>query len=323
MKVFVTGALGFIGKALSERYRKAGAEVIGVDRMADASLGVIAGDVVEPAHWSEHLRGCDLLFHTAAIVSNVASEADFWRVNVLGTQRLATEAARRGVGRFIQLSSVAAFGFDFPDGIDESFPLRATGNHYVDTKIASEHIILQAHGAGELEATIIRPTDVYGPGSRPWTILPVEMMRTGQFLLPDKTRTIFSPVYIDNLLDGLEAAGSRREAAGQVFILGDGIGVTTEEFFGHYARMLGRGPIRSLPAPLATRLSGIAGSLLTALGRDTEIGSETMRMLSRRGTYSIDKARRLLGYAPRIDLAAGMQKTESWLLEKGLIPRRG
>ncbi len=319
MKVFVTGALGFIGRALLERYRAAGAEVAGIDRQADATLGVAAGDVLEPDSFRDGLRGCDFVFHTAAVVSNVASEEAFWRVNVLGTRRLLEACAAQGVGRFVHLSSVGAYGFDFPDGVDETYPLRPNGNHYVDTKVASEQVVLQAHAAAEIECSIVRPTDVYGPGSRPWTVLPVEMMRSGQFLLPESGRGIFSPVYVDNLVDGLEAVASNEAASGQVFILGDGVGVTTAEFFGHYARMLGRGPVRTLPTPLAEAVAGIAGSVLGALGRETEVSAETMRMLARRGSYSIEKARRVLGFAPKIDLAEGMQRTERWLADRGML----
>ncbi|MDJ0866954.1 MAG: NAD-dependent epimerase/dehydratase family protein [Myxococcota bacterium] len=319
MKVFVTGALGFIGRALLERYRAAGAEVVGIDRQADAALGVVAGDVLEPDSFRERLRGCDLVFHTAAVVSNVAPEQAFWQVNVLGTRRLLEACAAEGVGRFVHLSSVGAYGFDFPDGVDETYPLRPNGNHYVDSKVASEQVVLQAHAAAEIECSIVRPADVYGPGSRPWTVLPVEMMRSGQFLLPESGRGIFSPVYVDNLVDGLEAVASNEAACGQVFILGDGVGVTTAEFFGHYARMLGAGPVRTLPTPLAKGIAGIAGAVLGALGRETEVSAETMRMLARRGGYSIEKARRVLGFEPKVDLAEGMQRTERWLADRGML----
>ncbi len=319
MKVFVTGALGFIGRALLERFRAAGAEVAGIDRQADAALGVVAGDVLEPGSFRDRLRGCDVVFHTAAVVSNVASEEAFWRVNVLGTRRLLEACAAEGAGRFVHLSSVAAYGFDFPDGVDETYPLRPNGNHYVDTKIASEQVVLQAHAAAEIACSSVRPADVYGPGSRPWTVLPVEMIRSGLFLLPESGRGIFSPVYVDNLVDGLEAVASKEAASGQVFVLGDGVGVTTAEFFGHYARMLGRGSLRTLPTPLAEGVAGIAGTVLGALGRETEVSAETMRMLARRGTYSIGKARRVLGFEPKIDLAEGMQRTERWLADRGML----
>ncbi len=230
MKVFVTGALGFIGRALLDRYRAAGAEVAGVDRSADPALGVVAGDTVEPGDWSERMSGADIVFHTAAVVSNTAPADACWRVNVLGTRRVVAAASARGLGRFVHLSSVAAFGFDLPGEVTEAHPVRPNGNHYVDTKIASEQVVLQAHAAGEIECSIVRPADVYGPASRPWTVLPVELLRTGRLLLPARGLGVFSPVYVDNLIDGLVAVGEADAPRGQVITIGDGVALPAREF---------------------------------------------------------------------------------------------
>lgn len=319
MKVFVTGALGFIGRALLDRYRAAGAEVVGVDRSADPALGVVAGDTVEPGSWSGLMSGADVVFHTAAVVSNTAAADVCWRVNVLGTRRVVAAAAAGGAGRLVHLSSVAAFGFDLPAAATEADPVRPNGNHYVDTKIASEQVVLQAHAAGEIECSIVRPADVYGPASRPWTVLPVELLRSGRFLLPARGRGVFSPVYIDNLIDGLVAAAEAEAARGQVVTIGDGVGLPAREFFGHYARMLGGARLWTLPTPLAMRLAAAASAVLRGLGTETEIGVETMRMLARNGGYSIAKARELLDYEPRVDLEEGMRRTERWLAREGLL----
>ena len=132
--------------------------------------------------------------------------------------------------------------------VDESHPLITNGNSYVDTKIASEHAVLAAHAGGEIDCTIIRPGDVYGPASRAWVIVPLEMMRAGQFLLPDAGRGVFSPVYIDDLVDGIVLAAGKPEGAGQIFTLTSGAGVSCAEFFGHHWRWLGKqGSPRTLP----------------------------------------------------------------------------
>ena len=132
--------------------------------------------------------------------------------------------------------------------------MRVDGNPYVDTKVASEQVVLQAHAAGEIGCTVIRPGDVYGPGSRPWTLMPLELIRQRRFLLPAMGRGVFSPVYVDDLVDGLLLA-AEAEAGRHVFTLTGGAAVTTREFFGAYARMLGRRgvPVRRrrwrLPSP--------------------------------------------------------------------------
>lgn len=319
-KVFVTGARGFIGRAVAERFTAAGAEVAGVDFAADLEHGVVAGDVSAAGPWQAAVADLDVVIHTAAIVSNAYDLDESWRVNVLGTRNALNAAAAAGVRRFVHISSVRAFSdLGFPDGVDEQHPVRPDGNPYVDTKIASEQVVLQAHAAGEVECAIVRPGDVYGPGSRPWTILPLEIIKSNRFLLPEMGRGVFSPVYVDDLVNGLVLAAERPEAAGQVFTIAGSHGVPAKEFFGHYFRMLGkRGPL-CLPTPLAVAAARLAGGAERLRGNRTEINAASMLYLARSGGYSIEKARRLLGYEPQVDLDDGMRRTEAWLREQKLI----
>jgi nucleoside-diphosphate-sugar epimerase len=320
VKAFVTGAGGFIGRALAERLRAAGAEVAGVDFAADPENGIVAGDVAEAGPWQAAAAGADVVVHTAAIVSNAYDLDESWRVNVLSTRNALDAAAAGGVGRFVHISSVRAFSdLGFPDGVEERHPVRPDGNPYVDTKIASEQVVLQAHAGGEVECTVVRPGDVYGPGSRPWTLLPLEFIKARRFLLPAMGRGVFSPVYVDDLVTGLTLAAQRPEAAGQVLTIGPARGVPAKQFFGHYFRMLGRrGPV-CLPTPLAVAAASAAGSIERLRGRRTELNAASMRYLARPGGYSIDKARRLLGYQPQVDLDEGMRRTEAWLREQRLL----
>jgi nucleoside-diphosphate-sugar epimerase len=319
-KVFITGANGFIGRALARRYRELGAEVSGVDFTADPQWNVVAGDITQPAGWRPALRDSDLVVHTAALVSNTAPMDTAWAVNVKATADLLGACAADGVGHFIQLSSAAAYGFDFTAPARESDPLRPMGNTYVDTKIASEHSVLTCHASGAMDCTVIRPTDVYGPGSRPWVVLPLEMMKAGRFLLPAHGRGIFSPVYIDDLVSGIVLAGTRREARGHIFNIGDGSKPTCEEFFGYHARMLGQDRVRSTSSGTARLLAQSAGYVTRMLGGDSELGRGTMDMLSRSAGYSIDKARTMLGYQPAVNLEEGMRRTREWAIEKELVP---
>src|SRR3954469_15794669 len=258
-KVFISGALGFIGSVLAERYREAGVEVRGVDVRADPGLGVVAGDISEPGDWQQHARGCDLFVNTAAYVGFGGELDEVWRVNVLGTRRMIDAAARGGAERFVQFSSVTTFGFEYPDGVDETYPVRLTGNPYPDSKIASEQVTLQAHVAGDVAATIVRPGDVWGPRSRGWTVLPVKMIKSGQMLLPDGGRGQIGPVYVDNLIDGVTLAAASEAAVGEIFTIADGTAVEIGDFFGHYARMLGKGDIRTLPTVIARTIAATGG----------------------------------------------------------------
>jgi len=297
-RVFITGASGFMGAALAERYRAAGAEVRGVDLTADPDAGVVAGDTTEPGAWARHVEGCDLVVHTAAIITMEGDADRMWRVNVLGTRNALDAAVAAGAKRFVHVSSIVTFGFDYPDGVDEHWPVRTNGAPYVDTKVNAEQVALQAHSAGEIPCTLVRPGDIYGPRSTPWTVLPAAAARAGLRVLPPALDGTINPVYIDNLLDGLILAAAEPTAVGQVITLSEGYGMSVQDFFEHYARMAGN-----------------AGQERPA----AELDAGTLGFLTKKGHYSIDKARRLLGYEPRVSFDEGMARTESWLRATGQL----
>lgn len=315
----ITGASGFIGRSLAERLRARGDTVRGMDLRANPAHDVVAGDITDPGTWSDRITPGATVVHTAALVSNLPTLEEAWRVNTLGTRRVIDAAVARGASRVVYLSSVRAFSdVDFPDGVTEAHPLRPDGNPYVDTRIAAEQVAMQAHAAGEIDVTVVRPGDVYGPRSRPWTLLPVQMIKANRFLLPAMGRGIFSPVYVDDLVSGLALAADRAEAAGQVFTLSGGVGVQCREFFGHYYRMLGRrGPV-VMPTSAALALAGsVARVNRLRRSTDDETNTTAVRYFCRTGTYSIDKARSVLGYEPAVDLDEGMRRTEAWLRSVG------
>ncbi|GJQ53216.1 MAG: putative oxidoreductase [Anaerolineaceae bacterium] len=318
-KIFITGALGFVGRALAEQYRALGAETCGLDIRADAALNIVAGDVSKPADWQSALNGCDLVIHTAAIVTNNVTREEAWRVNVLGTRRVLDAAIRAGAKRFVHVSSLAAMRLNVEDRADESAPIMPTGNPYVDTKIASEHVVLAAHAKGEMTCTIIRPADIYGPGSRPWTVIPAQMIQKGLFLLPAHGKGIFRAIYIDDLVNGIMLAAERDEGVGQIFILGGEETITCETFFGHYYRMLGKGSPRVMSTTSAIAIAEVGRMIFKLLGKPTELGRGAMEMLSKKNTVSNDKAHRLLGWHPQVDLEEGMRRTEEWLRERKIL----
>ena len=121
-RVFISGASGFIGRSLAIRYRQLGSEVQGVDKVADAAQGIVAGDTAQSGAWQEHAQGCDLFIHAAAIVSFTHDPRNIWEVNVQGTRHALDAAVRAGIRRFLHISSVVAYSFDFPADVTEQYP---------------------------------------------------------------------------------------------------------------------------------------------------------------------------------------------------------
>ncbi len=318
-KVFITGANGFIARSLAIKYRELGADVCGIDFVENPEWGVVVGDLLNPDSWKEILVGVDLVIHCAALVSNTASMDDAWRVNVLGTKLVLDAADAAGVKRFVHVSSGGVYGFEYVDLQGEETPLRPINHPYVDTKIAAEHLVLAAHICREIDCTIVRPADIYGPGSRPWVVLPLEMIKAGKFLLPKNGRGIFSPLYIDDLVDGIILAGGHEQGKGQIFNLCSDEMLTCVEYFSYHARWAGKEKVSCIPTSIANCLADLVGGLTRLTGKPSELGRNTMMMLARNNGLKNDKAKRLLGFAPQVKLEEGMRKVEVWLRESQLI----
>ncbi len=318
-RIFITGANGFIGKALAARLRELGAEVTGVDLVGDPANGIVEGTTTDPDVWADALDGVDAVVHTAAIVSTVAPIDKAWEVNVLGTRKVLDAAIAAGVSRFVHLSSVAAYGFDFPENVDETYPVRVSGgvSSYTDTKVNSEQVVLAAHAAGEIECVVVRPCDVYGPGSV-WIREPLALVKSGLLPLPSGGKGIFDIVYIDNFVDGMVLVLSSDKAAGQIFNIGDGNPVTCGEYFGRVAGWAGGKP-RMVPLKVAAPLLNVVGGLQRKIGKPNELGAAAMHLLNRPAGYSIEKARTVLGYEPIVEFDEGMRRCEEWARAEGLI----
>jgi nucleoside-diphosphate-sugar epimerase len=318
-RVLVTGAAGFIGRALVERFRSLGSEVRGLDLIETEDESHLGADLTEPGNWQGHAEGCDLVVHTAAVVGMYSSREGYWETNVAATRHALDAAIAAGAKRFVHLSSIVVFGFDFEGEVDERSPVRPNGVHYVDTKIASEQVVLEAHAEGEIPCTIVRPGDVYGPGSRPWTTEPVRLLKSKQLILPDGGTGLHSPVYVDDLVDGIVRAAATTEAEGRIFILTGAEKPTIGEFIGHYCRMLGIDRPRTAPTRVVREVARAMDLAAKVRGRRSEATPAAIDYFTRRGSYSIARAREVLGYEPAHDLEAGMKKTGEWLRAEGLI----
>jgi len=307
----VTGAAGFIGSALVSALTRAGWQARGIDRPD--------GDIREPGGWQAAFDGVEVVVHAAARVGMPAPRPhrDFWEVNVAGTHQVLRAAATAGVRRVVVLSSVVVLGWDFPDAADETFPVRPTGVPYVDTKIAAEQVALAAHTRGDVEVVVLRPGDVYGPGSI-WVTQPLRLLARRAFVVP--STGVFSPVHVDDLVRGTVAAVTASGAAGQVLTLSGGVGVPAGEYFDPLGELLGR-RVPRLPVPLLLAAAGAQGGLAAVAHRSVTLSPDAVRYVGlRTGTYAIDRARDVLDWAPRVTLAEGMAQVGAWARSTGLVP---
>jgi nucleoside-diphosphate-sugar epimerase len=294
MTIAVTGASGFIGAALADRLRADGERVIGIDVAGEPDR---RADVADPAATVAALAGADAIVHGAAIVSERGRMDDFVRVNTRGTRNVLDAAADR---RTVVIASVAGWGYEFARDLAEDSPPRPCGLPSADTKGATETLALRRG------ATVIRPGDVYGPGSIPWVVRPLEMMRAGRFVLPSPGDGLMTLVYVDDLVDAIVRALREPRAAGRAYTVWDGSAVPAREYF----ERLGGRPVRTLPAPV-----------LRAAARAFGMGPAAVTYVTRKAAYPNARAREELGWRPSTTLDDGMARTRVWARAAGLLDR--
>lgn len=212
---------------------------------------------------------------------------------------------------FFQFSSVMVYGFRYPAMVRETGPYGGHENPYCQTKIESELALLNLHRPGAFEVFVIRPGDVYGPGSLPWVIRPVRLMKSRQFFLVDQGQGCMNHVYIDNLLDAVFLM-LEKNASDRAYNVTDGARTTFEDYFTGIAAAAGLRPPRSLPSGLA-RIAGRAAQWFSNLtGIPTELSPEAVDFVLRPHPVSIDSVIHL-GFEPRVPLEEGLRRTGEWL----------
>jgi nucleoside-diphosphate-sugar epimerase len=318
VRVAVTGAGGFIGAAVCRRLGADGHEVLGLELAEDRRPKVVATgaeflscDVTDAPALRDALGGVDAVVHTAAILPDGGPPELFERVNVGGTRNVVQAA---GAARVVHLSSVAVWGYDFTEDIeDEDEPPRPCGVPYIDTKGRSEEV------AREAGAIVVRPGDVYGPESEAWAIRPLDGLKRRLLRLPGRGDGLITPVYVDDLVDCLARALVSDAPPGRAFTAWDGHAVTAQEFFSYYARMLGRERVPTVPRPVAVAFGWLAETAARISRRPPNVSREAITFISRKAVFPNTRAREELGWEPKVSLEEGMRRTEAWAREAGLL----
>lgn len=308
----ITGIGGFIGMRMAERALALGWQVQGLDislaaaeRAHALGVQVTVGDINDSATVHAALSGADIVFHTAAIVEEDGNREDYERVNVDGTRTVCSIARALGVRQFVQLSSVMVYGFEYPADVAEDGPVDGQGNAYNDTKLASERVAL-TFNTPDFAVIVIRPGDVYGTGSVPWLLRPIDLLKRSLFVLPNYGNGVINHVHVDNLLDGVFLAIDKA-VGGDIFNITDGIATPCHEFFLWHAKMAGKTKVPAVPAWALKAFLTASKPMFSRLGMAPLASAAAIKFLLRRERYSIEKARRVLGYEPAISLDQGMR----------------
>ena len=307
--ILVTGASGFIGRSLCRTFLARGFRVRAAIRSSNAIASLprgvsvsIVGDIGPSTDWQEALKEpLHAVVHLAARAHRLRDdaadpEAEFHRVNALGTHRLA-EATLGHARRFVFVSSIAAVSSCADDVIDERTPCRPQ-TPYGRSKLAAERLLHEVADGTSMETVVVRPPAVYGPDN-PGRFAQLFRLVAAEYPLPlGGLRNRRSFIYVENLVDALVRAVTHPAAAGETFVVSDGEDVSVSQLVEMVARQMGR-RVRLWPAP--ERLLKLGGRVL----RKTTLVDSVI------GSLAIDasKFRRMLAWNPPICFEHAMNET--------------
>ena len=320
MKTLITGGGGFLGQAIVRQLIERGDEVAVLNRSAYPeleSMGVAChcGDIADQAAVLAAAEGCEAIIHVAAKAGPGLHAPDFEAPNVTGTANVLAACRQRGIGILVYTSSpsVVHGGGDIEGG-DESLPYPEHFQApYPETKARAERLVLAANGPG-LKTCALRPHLIWGPGDNQLVPRLVEKNRAGKLRLPAPEKWI-DTVYIDNAAQAhvlaLDNLAGPATAAGKPYFISNGEPLPNSKIIAALIKAYGETPRIGTVSPKVAMAAASAIEGLWRLTRrrsDPPLSRFVVEHLSTAHWYSLDAARRDLGYKPRISIEEGLRR---------------
>jgi nucleoside-diphosphate-sugar epimerase len=239
----------------------------------------------------------------------------FREVNVRGTASLLEACVENSVKRFVYVSSVAVHSFIDAQDMDEQSPQLPTPFPYCQSKREAEVLVLAAHKHGKVAATIVRPGDLYGPGDRVALLRMVGLLEAGALSTIGDGGKLGAFTYVENLVDGLILAGTTEGAAGEAYIITDGIKLTWREYLERLTSAVDvPEPCLCVPPALAYAAASVLEFFyrLLRVRQRPPITRYLVTHLTNDFHFSIDKARHELGYEPHVGIDEAIERTAEW-----------
>jgi nucleoside-diphosphate-sugar epimerase len=299
----ITGASGFVGGSLLREFPRRGMKAVGVGRIPSPEIAHGVGEINSQTEWRPVLAGVACVLHAAGrahILRDAAANplAEFRRVNVEGTRRLALQAAEAGVQRLVFISSIGVNGISTDRRGPFTFEDRpAPIEPYGQSKLEAELALQEIAASTGLEVVIVRPPLVYGPGVRANFLRLMNLVQRGLPLPLGGLNNRRSLVALDNLVDLLICCARHPAAAGETFLVSDDDDLSTPDLLRRIGAAMGV-PVRLVPMPRWLLLQGAR-----LIGRR----GEAERLL---GSLQVDirHTRELLGWEPPISVDEGIRR---------------
>lgn len=327
----VTGASGFTGsyvcKALLEKGYVVKALVrrnSQIDKMSALGVDVKAiefleGDLASPDTLKGKLAGVDTLFHVAALYRQEGVPRQmFFTVNAEGTRALLEEAAAAGVKRVVHCSTVGVQGEIADPPANEDAPYNP-GDHYQESKLEGEKIALSFFREGRIDGVVVRPLGIYGPGDTRFLKL-FRHIYKGLFRMIGKGRVLYHLTFVEDLAEGIILAGETPGVSGRIYAIGGGTYLPLSDLVGMIADIFGK-PVSRLHIPLwPVYIAAYCCEMICRpLGIEPPLYRRRLDFFTKDRAFDIGRAKKDLGYSPKVELKEGLTRTALWYKEQGWL----
>jgi len=326
MKILVTGGTGFTGTALVRRLLLAGHSLVALDYKEGLACGalrsegaeVVIGSVTDPAAVERSMKGVEFVFHLAAAFRELNVPNSFYdEVNVEGTRIVLHAARREGVRKFIYCSTCGVHGNVQHPPANEDAPIDPA-DYYQRTKYEAEPLVKRE--AGDMEVVILRPAAIYGPGDPERFFMIFKRVARGTFPMFGSGRTLYHPLYIDNLVDAFLLCMPPGVGSGREYLIADEKYYAIEDIVRAVARALDI-PVRIPHYPVLPVVAAghIVEKVCRPFGITPPIFPRRVDWYRQNRAFDIRRAKRELAYQPRVELDEGLRLTGAWYRRMGYL----
>ena len=327
MRILVTGGTGFTGKALVLRLLAVGHQVLALDykeglrtdELRRAGAEVVIGSITDREVVRRAVAGAEVVHHVAAAFRETnVPQSHYYEVNVEGTRNLLEESLAQGVRRFVHCSTCGVHGNVAHPPAGEDAPIEPA-DYYQRTKYEAEPLVEDFARRG-LPAVILRPAAIYGPGDFGRFGLIFRKVATGNFPMFGSGRTYYHPLYIDNLVDAFLIAMEGGRGEGHAYLIADDRYLEIEDLVRRVGRALGIAVrIPHYPVWPLVAAGHVCEAVCRPFGIEPPIFPRRVDWYRQNRAFKIDKARRELGYDPKVDIDEGLRRTAEWYRREGFI----
>ncbi len=327
MKILVTGGTGFSGKALVKRLLDLGQDVVALDykegiktdELRKAGAEVVIGSVADKDVVTRSTQGVDKVFHLAAAFRELNVEDSYYdEINVQGSRNVLEAAYKQKVKKFIYVSTCGVHGNVEKIPAPETAAIKPA-DYYQRTKYEAEPLVAEYHAKG-MNTVILRPAAIYGPGDPERFGMIFRRVAKGKFPMFGSGKTLYHPLYVDNFVDVMVACMDEQAGNGEAYLIADEEYLAIEDLVTKVGEAMDvQVKIPHFPVTPLVVAGHVCEKLCKPFHITPPIFPRRVDWYRQNRAFDISKAKRELGYAPKVGIDEGLRRTAQWYKQEGYL----